>query len=260
MKKLGIVLGLLGVLAASIFAGYELNNRVGGNGAMVKDTVQDKPQKANEIKETEEMPNNIEVKDANWLEQKLEPIIKPLGWLAIIGDESLGLSDYLTKRGENLLETQIARQLFVMENLLQDPQNFSDFKTLVDQKMETYESPTDQMVMVYLPYGHFNQSYEALFNEVFDIKSAKFDEELPEELAQEYVYYDNRRPGLNGVCVEDYEVSESTYDISSESYQAEILLKYSERGSETLGRSQDIARLEYKVNGDRLILKGFCLE
>lgn len=257
-----MVLGIsiIGILIVSIFVGYYLPTLMAetSHGEEIVEQVEEmtSPQvKAGEIQDS-----NVPDHDAQWLKENLQTIIKPLGFLAIISDPSSGLQDYCVEKGNDILETVQAKQLFVMEDILQDSNNFKLFTTLVDNQMETYEAPTDEMVLVYLPYDVFNKQYETLFNETFDIAHSITSEALPDNIANTYVYYDNRRAGNNGVGVDSFEVKQINYDASSETYEAVLVLHYSERAAERLGRSSDHVTLKYQATEKQLVLKGLYID
>lgn len=254
MKRTGLGIAGIGILIVSILIGYHLPTLITttSNGEKIVEQV-------DEIAPTNTKANDMQDNPEEWLEENLQAIVKPLGWLAIISDPSSGLEDYRVERGNDILETVQGRQLFVMEDILQDTKNFKLFTTLVDNQMETYESPTDEMALVYLPYEIFNKRYETLFNEPFDIGISILSETLPEELANSYVYYDNRRSGANGVCVDSFDVKQVDYDVNGETYKAVLVLNYSERAAERLGRSFDSATLKYQVVQNQLVLKGLYI-
>ena len=256
MKKIGFGIGVIGILVVSVLIGYYLpalitENKTSNEEEIVEQVDKESYEMASTDAETDGMMESPE----EWLKQNLETIIKPLGWLAIISDPSSGLQDYCVEKGNDILKAPQARQLFVMEDILQDTNNFKLFTTLVDNQMETYEAPTDEMAVVYLPYDVFNNRYEELFNEPFDIAQSISVEALPDKLANSYVYYDNRRPGANGVGVDSFEVRQVDYDENSQTYKAILALNYSERAAERLGRSFDSATLKYQVAGNQLVLK-----
>lgn len=246
MKRFGLVIVIIGILAVSIFIGYHLPTLI------TNSTTSNEQQIVEQVGDV----NGIQGNPEKWLEENLQPILKPLGWLVIVSDTSSGLSDYHVETGMDILEKPYGRQLFVMEDILQDTKNFGLFTTLVDDQMETYESPTDEMVMVYLPYEMFNKRYQSLFNETFNVEGSMVNENIPDELAENYVYYDNRRAGANGVCVDSFEIKQIDYDMNHEIYEASLTLNYSERAAQRLGRSSDCVLLKYQVIEDQLILKG----
>lgn len=260
MKRMVLGIGIIGILIISIFAGYYLPTLMTetSHGEEIVEQVEETASphvKADEIQDSN-VPDHAE----QWLKENLQTIIKPLGFLVIISDPSSGLQDYCVEKGNDILETVQSRQLFIMEDILQDSYNFKLFTTLVDNQMETYEAPTDEMVLVYLPYDVFNKQYETLFNEPFDIAHSITSEALPDNIANAYVYYDNRRAGNNGVGVDSFEVEQINAAASSETYEAVLVLHYSERAAERLGRSFDNATLKYQVIGEQLVLKGLYID
>ena len=259
MKRIGLAIGIIGILIVSILVGYYLPTLMTGKnqGEKIVEQVEQIPLAPVKVDETQGTKRQEYTEE--WLEENLQTIIKPLGFLTIISDSSSGLQDYCVEKGNDILETVQARQLFVMEDILQDSNHFKLFTTLVDNQMETYEAPTEEMVLVYLPYDVFNKQYEALFNEPFDVTKSISNEVLPDELADTYVYYDNRRPGNNGVGVDSFEVKQMSYDVSNETYEAVLVFHYSERAAERLGRSFDNATLKYQAIGEQLVLKGLYI-
>lgn len=189
---------------------------------------------------------------------KLKEIGSPLGWI-IIAD---GISNqdengkYNVTYGSDLLSDYGYRQLFVMEYILTYNSNYDKFTVLgMDGNIIT-ESPTSDFTTAYISYDNFNEYYKPLFGEDFDIKKAtkgntKYD--------RDYVYYENRRAGSNGVYVSMMECDSVVYEKGE--YTSNVKITYSTRASELVGVETDTAILKYtKDTLDGINIKSFTLK
>lgn len=189
---------------------------------------------------------------------KLREIGSPLGWLIIVD----GISNqdengkYNVGYGRDLLSNYGYRQLFVMEYILSYNSNYDKFTVLgMDGNIVT-DIPTSDFTTAYISYDDFNEYYKTLFGEDFDIKKAtkgntKYD--------KDYVYYENRRAGSNGVYVSMMECDSVVYEKGE--YTSNVKVTYSTRASELIGAENDTAILKYtKDTFGNINIKSFTLK
>lgn len=193
------------------------------------------------------------------INNKLSEVGTSLGWIVIV--DGINNQDrngnYVLSYNKNLLENYGYKQLFVMEHILSNPSNYDKFIVYSSNDSELYEaSPTDEFTEAYLIYKEYNVYYKSLFGEEFDNNKAKkgnisFD--------QDYVYYENRRFGNNGIYVSMILATNVEYD--DDIYTASVTLTYSTRASELVGATEDKAIIEYTKDINRnIILKSFSLK
>ena len=132
------------------------------------------------------------------LNNKLSEIGSSLGWLLIVdGINNQDINgNYVISFNKDLLNNYEYRQLFVMEYILSINNNYDKFVVLDMDGNLIDDMPTSEFTLSYLDYDKYNSYYKSLFGEDFDKGKAmkantKYDDE--------YVYYDNRRAGSNGV-------------------------------------------------------------
>ena len=215
------------LLVAGILIGYFLqlsNDQLSNN---EKDSVSQSKEEQPIIKEeqgidetSEKDKSSVEKQeeqyDEAWCNTQLNEMIWPLGWICLLSDETSFAEAYHVAKGENIFQKENVRKLFVMESLLSDP-NFTDqFVALEGENIVQLDYPTDETVSAYLPYDIFIENYKRFFDQGFSEKN-------------DYIDYDNRRPGANGMRVEKINVKQAQYDEVAELYVATIELIYSER-------------------------------
>ena len=191
-----------------------------------------------------------------WIQAQIDEYQKELGWMLILSDEQSFATDYHVVRGENILSEEKAKQLFTMEYLVEHKRDGSTFMIAGEQGLEMTDDPTQEFVAVYVDYETFNEQYRYFFDEDFDINAGMRME--GEQAAKDYVYYDNRRPGSNGVQAEKIAVGECTYEEGAQLYTVALTISYSERAQEMLGRSTDEVSLSYKVKDEHMVV--YCLK
>lgn len=188
----------------------------------------------------------------------LTEVGSPLGWIVIVdGINNQNDGNYNVSYDTNLLNNYSYRQLFVMEYILSNINNYHKFIVLSafdNSKMES--SPTDDFTLAYIKYDEYNSYYKSLFGEDFDISKAK---KGNTSYDNEYVYYENRRGGSNGVYVPMIQADVVTYDDGV--YTANVKVTYSVRASELIGEEESTAVIEYtKDINDNIIFKSFTLK
>jgi len=188
----------------------------------------------------------------------LSEIGAPLGWLIIVNgienqnDEGI----YELQRNTNLLKDIKSKQLLTMEYILSYQNKHSDFIVLeVPSNKITNSSPTEDFTLAYLKYDDFNAYYKDLFGEDFNNSKAK---KGNTEYDKDYVYYENRRAGSNGVYVPMMNATDVSYN---NEYIAKIEITYSSKASNLIGKEQDTGTLAYtKDINNNIILKEFKLD
>lgn len=245
MKKLriaGIIVTMSIMLAGGIAIGYGLaiNQNMANKGEQMEKSI--KIDNRNENKDRKPYAN------MEWLEEQIKDLEGPLGWLAILSDEKSFGTEYHVSEDSNILETTKAKQLFIMEYILQD-ENYKakQFKTIEGKDIKDIENPTDEMTMACLPYDFFDRFYSKWFGGFIDINEVKKPENINEGYLDNYIYYDNLRAGANGINVKEMKITEIKNAPGSNVYSATIELTYSKRASELLGRKADQAKLIYEV-------------
>ncbi len=237
MKKLNIICIVIGIISF-VVAGYILTEKILAKEVKVE---------INEEKELKEVNNY------------LAKVGSPLGWLII--KKGIDTQDengkYKPKYNENYLEKYENRQLFVMEYILSYPDNQDKFITLsAGDHTKIEESPTSDFTLAYLDYKTFNNYYKELIGEDFKLDKAK---KGGTEYDKENVYYDNRKPGSNGVYVSM--ITSDKVEYKDKSLVAEIKVTYSTRAAENLGVETNKGIIKYTKNSDNnIILKSFILE
>lgn len=261
MKKIGVLLFIFVMLGIGVLIGYMMNDAHNeGKDASkielqeeIKDTSEIELQK--EIKDASEIELQEEIKDTQkreqdktheleWYQSKIEEIAWPLGWIDILSDASSFATDYHVSIGENIFDKENARQLFTMEKIIEDNKLTDQFVTFDGDRSMPAEYPTDEMVPAYLPYEQFNEVYKLLFGMDFT-------------RTEDYVFYDNRRAGANGVRVEEITITSLDYDKETGVYLASLQMSYSERAQEMLGKASEIAWLKFKLQDEQMVLVGF---
>lgn len=197
--------------------------------------------------------------ELSYLNGQLTDFSRPLGWVALVSGFSK--EPYALDKNTDLLTEEPARQLFVMEYLLNDSANFSRFVVLAgeSQQVDSQAVPTDDMTLAYMKYEDFNTTYRKFFDKDFDTAKALSGNTSYD--TNGYVYYQNRRIGSNGVSVVSMTATAVTRDSASQTYTATVTVTYSERAAENLGYAADTAELTYRKGSDsRLVLQSFTLK
>ena len=192
------------------------------------------------------------------INERLTEVGSPLGWIVIVdGINNQKDGKYNISYDVNLLDSYSNRQLFVMEYILSNTSNYDKFTVLSAFDNSKIESgPTDDFTLAYIKYDEYNSYYKSLFGEDFDMTKAK---KGNTSYDSEYVYYDNRRAGSNGVYVPMIQASGVTYNDGV--YTANVKVTYSTRASELIGKEESSATLEYtKDINDNIIFKSFTLK
>ena len=210
----------------------------------------------NQNNSKENTTDNIENKDV-LLTSFINDVTGPLGWLFV-------LSEAPESKGEKeLLLSSNDKELFVMEYILKDENNFKDFIVLDAVTGEKIDgSPTQEVTNVYYPYNLFNEVYKKFFNTNFDVKdkirAAGGENEY--DNSDDYLYYPNRRPGRNGLSITKMNVISNNYDEQTKKYTADINMIYSERLAEQLGSKSSNAKLVYTIENGNIIMESFTRE
>ena len=192
------------------------------------------------------------------LNNKLSEIGSPLGWIVIVNgiDNMDSGGNYNLDFDKNLFDRYNYRQLFVMEYILSNPSNNELFTVLDNEGNVIDDIPTSDFSLSYFNYNQFNSYYKSLFGDDFDITRAK---KGNTSYDNNYVYYENRRAGSNGVYVSM--IQSDSIEYKKGEYISNVIVTYSTKASELFGIEGDNATLKYtKDINDNIILKSFVLE
>lgn len=187
---------------------------------------------------------------------KLSEIGSSLGWIVIVdGINNQDNGKYVISYDTDLFNNYSYRQLFVMEYILSNINNYELFTVLDMDKKITNDNPVDEFTYAYLKYNEYNKYYKSMFGDNFDVEKAM---KANTKYDSEYVYYDNRRAGSNGVYVSMIQTTSIEY--SEDVYVADVIITYSTKASELVGTTTDTAVIEYSKDiNDNIILESFIL-
>lgn len=218
--------------------------------------------KLNNKKDTN-INNNINTEDEKaLLSKEIEDIYSNLGFLVIL-DAVHNYNDggnYEAAKGENFIGNTSNRQIFVMQQILKDENNNSNFIILDSEGKDSNEkmSPSDEYVMAYYPYDLFNQEYKKYFSDNFDIDNrvvsslnTKYDKD------KKYVYYENKKIGLNGINVTSMDITSVSYDSNTKTYTSFVKINYSDRASELMKIDSSNGIIKYTRSNNNLYLESF---
>ena len=197
-----------------------------------------------------------ELKDIN---NHLSKIGSPLGWLIV--KEGIDSQDdngkYSPKYNYNYLEKYENRQLFVMEYILSYQDNIDSFTVLSAGDQSVVEdTPTSDFTLAYLDYKIFNKYYKELLGEDFKITKGKMGNT---KYDKDYVYFDNRHPGSNGVYVSM--ITSDKVEYKKGEYIASVKATYSTRLANILDKETSDGIISYIKDGNNnIILKSFILK
>lgn len=174
-----------------------------------------------------------------------------LGIVAIESDVNTG--NYVIKKGEDLLKSTFNRQLFVMEKIASDSNNYGNF-VILDMNGEVDiegVDPTMDGTIAYYPYDLFKDVYAKYFEESFSLENRKlstFNNKYDKD--SNYIYYDNRRSGRNGIGIID--VTDISVDmVGIDQYEASVILHYSDNLAQMLGVDKEKAYFSYHKDSDK---------
>lgn len=237
MKKINVLFIIVGIISFLV-AGYIITDKILARNINV------------EIDEEKELGTANEY---------LAKIGSPLGWLIV--KEGIDMQDdngkYKPRYNYDYLNSIENKQLFTMEYILSYPDYMDEFVVLSAGDYKKIDvSPTDDFTLAYLDYNIFNKCYNQLFGKDFNIDKAK---KGNTEYDKEYVYYDNRRPGSNGVYVSMITSDKVWY--KNGEYIANVKVTYSTRLADIIGVSDSTGIVTYIKNSDNaIILRSFILE
>lgn len=200
-----------------------------------------------------------EVKELGTANEYLAKIGSPLGWLIV--KEGIDMQDdngkYKPRYNYDYLNSIENKQLFTMEYILSYPDYMDEFVVLSAGDYKKIDvSPTDDFTIAYLDYNIFNKYYNQLFGKDFNIDKAK---KGNTKYDKNYVYYENRRPGSNGVYVSMITSDKVWY--KNGEYIANVKVTYSTRLADIIGVSDSTGIVTYIKNSDNaIILRSFILE
>lgn len=210
-------------------------------------------------------PNNFdETTEREDLNTNLKKMEFSLGFIAVLTsiDKYNAGGDYITKKNVNLLKDTASKQLFVIEQIVSNEDAHKNFIILdmngeVDNEGST---PTMDGATAYYPYNLFKEEYQKYFPESFNIEERKistFNNNYDKNT--NYIYYENRRPGLNGLSVTGITI-ENIEKTENNQYKANITLNYNERLSELLGVDSEQAELIYQKQSNSIQIISYILK
>lgn len=223
-------------------------------------SIKDNNLKFNEKESNEKELNEEDEKEK--LNNKIKDIKSSLSLITILTsiDKYNAGGDYITKKNKNLLEHSASKQLFVIEQITTNKENYQNFIILntngeLDKEIT---NPNEMATFAYYPYNLFIKEYEKYFEDAFQIENRKtsnlnniYDKD------KNYIYYENRKDGLNGLYISEITI-DSINQVSSNKYQANLILNYSERLSDMLGVKSENAELIY--NKDTIKIDSYMLK
>lgn len=197
-----------------------------------------------------------ETEEKKELSSNLEDIRSGLSIITVLTciDKYNAGGDYVTKKNKNLLETNTSKQIFVMEEILKNEENNKNFILLDNEgkELKTSNYPTEEGIYAYYPYNLFIEEYQKYFNDSFDIETRdKSSTDNKYDTNKEYIYYNNRRAGLNGLMIENIDISSVSKNSNNE-YQANIVLNYSKRLKEMLEADSEQATINYVKDNNKI--------
>lgn len=236
---------------------------LGGYLVYSKTDIKDKLNNKKDTDVNNNVNTNINTEDEKTLLSKdLEDIYSNLGFLVIL-DAVHNYNDggkYEAAKGENFIGNTSNKQLFVMQQILKDENNNNNFIILDSEGKTSNEkiSPSDGYVMAYYPYDLFNQEYKKYFSDDFDIDNrvvsnlnTKYDKD------KKYVYYENKKQGLNGVNVTSIDITSVSYDSTTKTYTSSVKINYSDRARELMKIDSSDGTIKYTRGNNNLYLESF---
>lgn len=206
-----------------------------------------------------------EEEEKQYLEEELNELTKSLGWITIVSSfENYNIGgEYEPIRNKNLIEKTEDKQLFIMEKILENKENESKF-IIINSNTEQEESgllPTEDATIAYYPYEEFNVEYKKYFNQDLKVEETKKSGlNLTYDNNPNYVYYENKRSGVNGQYVEKIAIDSIKYDKQSKNNIAEVTITYSKAQTEKTGYNSDKAEIQYKKQGKNIILESLIIK
>ena len=206
-----------------------------------------------------------EQKETEKLKTELDNISKSLGWITIVSSfENYNIGgEYEPIRNKNLIEKTEDKQLFIMEKVLENKENEKRFIVINTNTNEVEKDalPTEDATIAYYPYKEFNEEFKKYFNENIKNEEAQKSElKNTYDVDDNYIYYENKRSGANGLYVETMKIDSIKYDSKNKQYTAQITIIYSEKQIQKLGYNSDKAELTYKTKGENIILESLVIK
>lgn len=236
MKKLNVIFIVIGIICFLV-AGYIVTEKI---------LVNDKDIEIDKEKEIKELNDH------------LAKVGSSLGWLIVKEgiDSQSDDGKYSPKYNYNYLEKYENRQLFVMEYILTYPDNLDKFIVLSGGDLSLVDdAPTSDFTFAYLDYDTFNSYYKSLLGDSYILNKSKKGET---KYDKDYVYFDNRHPGSNGVYISMITSDNVKYEKGE--FIADIKVTYSTRLADILGVDTSSGIISYTKDSDNnIILKSFIL-
>ena len=147
-----------------------------------------------------------------------------------------------------------------MEQILLDTSNYGKFVILDTEGKEEISgvTPSDEYILAYYPYDLFNIEYKKYFNDNFDIDNRiKSNIKTKYDNDDNYIYYENKKLGLNGVGITKMEVNDISYDDKSNVYTSNVKINYTDRAKNLLNVDSHDGIIKYVRDKDNLYLVSF---
>lgn len=247
-NNIGTIIIILIIILLVVFFAYKLNNDI-------KDNNIDNNNK--EINENEEKIS---------LEETINNIKNPLSIITIVTaiDKYNAGGDYITKKQVNLLEDTSLKQLFIMEQIINNNSNNSNFIILDSNGNLSNEElePNTDGILAYYPTSLFKEEYNKYFIDSFDYKKRKVSSANNKyDSNDEYIYYNNRRSGMNGLYIEEIKINSiKRLSKTNDEYEASITLTYNNKLSELLNVKEETAKITYIKDNTNNKLSSYILD
>ncbi len=202
--------------------------------------------------------NNITENDDHDINQFLNEMTKPLGWLVVRHT----YSQYANREGINYLSFNEDKEVLTFEYIISKNENVQNFIVLNSTDDTIIESnPQEEYTKAYYPYTLFNEEYKKLFNEDFDINIRIVANNSSNEYdnSSDYVYYPNSHPGANDMYVESIELIDMKYDKDTAKYTINVNMTYSEKLASDTGMKHEKAQIIYHLNEGNIIMESFIV-
>ena len=251
--KGGLVVGLLIGIIIMLVVGIGLfaTNIISFNNAI-------KDNKNTDNKNTIQEENNENDVNVDF-DSFLADVSSSLGHLVVLHSV---LPQYGERKNNDYIKNIDDKQTMVMEYILKDKNNEKNFVKVSGITLQKDDSldVRHETTIAYYPYNLFNAEYKKLFGEDFNVSTRITSVGEPNEYDKslDYVYYINRRAGLNGMYVSDMNVDNTTKN--DDSYTITVNMTYSDRLSEKLGVKIEKAEMVCSVSNGNISLKSFIVK
>lgn len=200
-----------------------------------------------------------EIKEKENLENVLDNYNTPLSSLIVktIVDKYNKSGKYEIMKNTDLFSIEGNKQFFVSEYLVETNKNVFIVLNGFNNEVDNTATPTDDATIAYSKIDDFNKAYKEIFDEEFKISKKEVSASNNEyDKSNEYVYYNNKRIGTNGMKA-NITLNNITYE--NDTYKANVTISYSDRLKEVLNYETDTAVLSYEKNDEKIYLTEFTI-